>query len=195
MFKLTFFSPNITTQKDILTWIESHIALLKSSESSIFEVNNELIEKMEILIEQLHSDKDPGNVRERFNEIQKEVIIIFTSKEDVVKENSYSHGLANMALLDVSQNAALSNSVFDVKRHRVINYDKEGRYIPICTKHVFFKYYTQEGPSLFFWGETDRRDYAEALNEKISPYYKQDNNDTTIPNLTNGNYDTEESDF
>ena len=46
-----------------------------------------------------------------------------------------------------------------------------------------------------FWGETDRRDYAEALNEKISPYYKQDNNDTTIPNLTNGNYDTEESDF
>ena len=110
---------------------------------------------MEILIEQLHSDKDPGNVRERFNEIQKEVIIIFTSKEDVVKENSYSHGLANMALLDVSQNAALSNSVFDVKRHRVINYDKEGRYIPICTKHVFFKYYTQEGPSLFFWGETD----------------------------------------
>ena len=36
----------------------------------------------------------------------------------------------------------------------------------------------------FLLGETDRRDYAEALNEKISPYYKQDNNDTTIPNLT-----------
>lgn len=63
---------------------------------------------MEILIEQLHSDKDPGNVRERFNEIQKEVIIIFTSKEDVVKENSYSHGLANMALLDVSQTRLLA---------------------------------------------------------------------------------------
>ena len=75
---------SLKKNKDILTWLESHIALLKSSESSIFEVNNELIEKMEILIEQLHSDKDPGNVRERFNEIQKEVIIIFTSKEDVV---------------------------------------------------------------------------------------------------------------
>lgn len=143
---------SLKKNKDILTWLESHIALLKSSEGSIFEVNNELIEKMEILIEQLHSDKDPGNVRERFNEIQKEVIIIFTSKEDVVKENSYSHGLANMALLDVSQNAALSNSVFDVKRHRVINYDKEGRYIPICTKHVFFKYYTQEGSIAFLLG-------------------------------------------
>ena len=186
---------SLKKNKDILAWLESHIAILKSSEGSIFEVNNELIEKMEILIAQLHSDKDPGNVRERFNEIQKEVIAIFTPEEDDVKENSYSHGLANMALLDVSQNAALSNSVFDVKRHRVINYDKEGRYIPICTKHVFFKYYTQESPSLFFWGETDRRDYVEALNEKISPYYKQDNNDITIPNLTNGNYDTEEFAF
>ena len=135
---------SLKKNKDILAWLESHIALLKSSEGFIIEVNNELIEKMAILIKQLHSDKDPGNVRERFNEIQKEVIIIFTSKEDVFKENSYSHGLANMALLDVSQNAALSNSVFDVKRHRVINYDKEGRYIPICTKHVFFKYYTQK---------------------------------------------------
>ena len=186
---------SLKKNKDILAWLESHIAVLKSSEGPIFEANKELIEKMEILIEQLHSDKDPGNVRERFNEIQKEVIIIFTPKEDAVKENSYSHELANMALLDVSQNAALSNSVFDVKRHRVINYDKEGRYIPICTKHVFFKYYTQESPSLFFWGEADRRDYVEALNEKISPYYKQDKNDTIIPNLTNGNNDTEESDF
>ena len=187
---------NLKKNKDILAWLESHIAILKSSEGPIFEANNKLIEKMEILIEQLHSDKDPGNVRERFNEIQKEVIIIFTPKEDAVKESSYSHGLANMALLDVSQNAALSNSVFEVKRHRVINYDKEGKYIPICTKHVFFKYYTQENPSLFFWGETDRRDYVEALNEKISPYYKQDNNDdSTIHNLTNGNNDTEEFDF
>lgn len=186
---------SLKKNKDILAWLESHIAILKSSESSIFEANNELLEKMEILIKQLHSDKDPGNVRERFNEIQKEVIILFSPKEDDIKENSYSHELANMALLDVSQNAALSNSVFEVKRHRVINYDKEGRYIPICTKHVFFKYYTQESPSLFFWGETDRRDYVEALIEKISPYYKQDNNDSTILNLTNGNNDTKEFNF
>lgn len=88
---------------------------MKSSEGYIFEANNDLIEKMEILIKQLHSDKDPGNVRERFNEIQKEVIIIFSPKEDVIKENGYSHELANMALLDVSQNAALSNSVLKLK--------------------------------------------------------------------------------
>lgn len=82
-----------------------------------------------------------------------------------------------MALLDVSHNAALSNAVFDVKRHRVIDYDKDGRYIPICTKHVFFKYYTNDNPSLSFWGESDRRDYVEAINQKLAPYYTGESED------------------
>ncbi|MDE7474126.1 MAG: DUF262 domain-containing protein [Duncaniella sp.] len=187
---------SLKKNKDILAWLESHIALLKSDEIISFDANNELIEEMEILIAQLNSDKDPGNVRNRFDKIQQEVIGLFTSKEEISKEDTYLHELANMALLDVTHNAALSNSVFDVKRHRVIEYDKEGRYIPICTKNVFFKYYTQENPSLFFWGESDRRDYVEAIDEKISPYYlgKSDNN-TTIPDSINENYDTEESDF
>lgn len=170
---------SLKKNKDILSWLESHIALLKSSENNIFAATNELIEKMDILIKQLHSDRDPGNVRERFNEIQQEVIELFTPKEEMDKENPYLHGLANMALLDASQNAALSNSVFDVKRYRVIGYDKAGKYIPICTKHVFFKYYTKDNPSLFFWGEADRRYYVEALEEKIAPYYsgREDDND------------------
>ena len=134
-------------------------------------------------------------MRERFNEIQKEVIIIFTSKEDVVKENSYSHGLANMALLDVSQNAALSNSVFDVKRHRVINYDKEGRYIQFV-QNTYSSSTILKRVHRFSFGEKQTEEIMpRPLMRKISPYYKQDNNDTTIPNLTNGNYDTEESDF
>lgn len=188
---------SLKKNKDILAWLESHLELLKSAESSIYAANNDLIEKMEILIEQLHSDKDPGNVRNRFDEIQQEVVALFTPKEDISNENPYLHELANMALLDVAKNAALSNSVFDVKRHRVIDYDKEGRYIPICTKNVFFKYYTKENPSLFFWGESDRRDYVEALDEKISPYYldKQQDNTTVIPDLTNENYNIQESDF
>lgn len=157
--------------KDILAWLESHIALLNSSETTLPEEYEELTEKMSVLIDQLSNDKKPRNVLERFYEIQEKVFALFTPKKDGAKEGDYLHELANMALLDVTQNAALSNSVFDVKRHSVINYDKRGSYIPICTKHVFFKYYTRVNPSLFFWGEADRRDYVKALDEKISPYY------------------------
>lgn len=162
---------SLKKNKDILSWLESHFSILESTENDIFAANDGLKEKMSLLIKQLQSGKDPGNVRERFNEIQQEVIAIFTPDDKLDRINPYLHELSNMALLDASQNAALSNSVFDVKRHRVIDYDKEGKYIPICTKHVFFKYYTQDNPSLFFWGEVDRKNYIDALEAKIAPYY------------------------
>lgn len=189
---------SLKKNKDILAWLESHISILKSYYYTSSKAPLELIKKMEILINQLHSDKDPGDVRNRFGEIQEEVVDIFTPKEEYTSEISYSHELANMALLDVAQNAALSNSVFEVKRHRVIDYDKDGRYIPICTKNVFFKYYTHENPSLHFWGENDRRDYVMAIDEKISPYYQNAKKDLNLINNLNTTYennDTEGSDF
>ncbi len=168
---------SLKKNKDILAWLESHLEIMNSSSNSSSKVPIDLIEKMEVLISQLHSGKDPGDVRYRFSEIQTEVIDIFTPKEDGVEGHSYSHDLSNMALLDVAQNAALSNSVFDVKRQRVIEYDKDGRYIPVCTKNVFFKYYTCQNPSLHFWGEHDRRDYIMAIEAKISPYYQKSKKD------------------
>lgn len=168
---------NLKKNKDILSWLEDHFALLDSREITSDASNSDLIERMRILIDELRSGRDPGNVRARFNEIQQEVIPLFTPKEELNRENSYVHEISNMALLDVSHNAALSNAVFDVKRHRVIDYDKDGRYIPICTKHVFFKYYTKDKPSLSFWGESDRRDYVEAIDEKLAPYYTGESED------------------
>ncbi|MDE5629700.1 MAG: DUF262 domain-containing protein [Muribaculaceae bacterium] len=164
-------SESLKNNKDIKAWLESHLSLLQSPENNFVKADDQLIEKMEVLIDQLHSGKDPGNVRERFNEIRQEVVTLYTPKEDMNKGDSYLHGIANMALLDAAQNAALSNSVFDVKRCRVIGYDREGKYIPICTKHVFFKYYTPSNPSPIFWGQFDRDNYVEAIDEKIAPYY------------------------
>ena len=190
---------SLKKNKDILAWLESHLAILKSSDNISAHASIDLIEKMEILIAQLHSDKDPGDVRNRFGEIQEEVISLFTPNEMTTEgENKYSHELANMALLDVAQNAALSNSVFDVKRQRVIEYDKDGRYIPVCTKNMFFKYYTNEDPSLHFWGENDRRDYIIAIDEKISPYYQNPGENIEFQNNSNTKYennDTEGTDL
>lgn len=162
---------SLKKNKDILAWLESHIKVLKEDANKKYVPEEDLMEKMETLIDELRSDKDPRNVKDRFREIQGEAIPLFTPQEGGDRENPYLHGLANMALLDSGQNAALSNSVFEVKRQRIIEYDKQGKYIPICTKNLFFKYYTQTTPSLSFWGEDDRRAYVEAIDEKISPYY------------------------
>ena len=76
-----------------------------------------------------------------------------------------------MALLGRDDNSALNNSTFDVKRDKILEMDKRGDYIPICTRRVFLKYYTHsEHNQLHFWGQGDRTDYLNAMNETLKPY-------------------------
>lgn len=83
----------------------------------------------------------------------------------------YLHTISNLALLKTDDNAALSNSTFDVKRNAIIEMDKEGKFIPFCTKMVFFKYYTpSENNQIHFWGIDDRKAYVDAMNKCLKPY-------------------------
>ena len=79
-----------------------------------------------------------------------------------------------MALLNSSDNAALNNSTFDVKRNVIVEMDKNGQYIPFCTKMVFLKYYTpSEENQLHFWGQADRKAYVEAINRVLEHYLSE----------------------
>jgi len=52
--------------------------------------------------------------------------------------------------------------------------DKEGQYIPFCTKMVFLKYYTpSEDNQLHFWGQTDRIAYVNAMNKVLAAYLSE----------------------
>lgn len=83
----------------------------------------------------------------------------------------YMHSIANLALLNTADNAALNNSTFDVKRNDIIQMDKRGQYIPFCTKMVFLKYYTPSAENqLHFWGQADRIAYIKAINDVLSDY-------------------------
>ena len=58
-----------------------------------------------------------------------------------------------------------------MKRNAIIDLDKNGRFIPFCTKMVFLKYYTQSDQNqLHFWGEPDRKAYIEAMNTVLKEY-------------------------
>lgn len=61
---------SLKKNKDILSWLEDHFSLLNSHEMAIDVSDSDLIERMLILIDELRSGRDPGNVRVRFNEIQ-----------------------------------------------------------------------------------------------------------------------------
>ena len=136
-----------------------------SIETQIKKLRNLLnaIEKME---------QQNSIVKAQFDELQKEVFEQL-SKET---EGDYLDSLANMALLNIGNNAALNNSVFEVKRRKIIEMDKAGAYIPYCTRMVFFKYYTSTPSNLYFWGADDREAYIKAIEETLKPYLKTELN-------------------
>ena len=92
----------------------------------------------------------------------------------VAGNTEYLHTISNLALLNCGDNAALSNSTFDAKRNMIIEMDKEGKYIPFCTRMVFFKYYTpSENNQLHFWGQPDRIAYIQNINRVLKQYLSE----------------------
>lgn len=114
--------------------------------------------------------------RKTFPPLAADVTAFFTDKDmEVLAPELGVHGIANMALLDKDDNAALNNAVFEVKRRRVLELDRQGRYLPACTRQVFLKYYSKaEGQQLHLWGPGDREAYLAALLETVSPYLREE---------------------
>lgn len=104
---------------------------------------------------------------EEFRNIQRKVEPILSDNDS----DSDVHSISNLALLNVGDNSALSNSTFDVKRNKIIEMDKNGEYIPYCTKMVFLKYYTESSKNqIHFWGTADRDSYLEAIKNTLKSY-------------------------
>jgi hypothetical protein len=124
-------------------------------------------EKIGELIAKIDTALESKITEEIFRPLSQEIAVYFL--DDVSKEKM--HRLSNMALLSVPDNAALNNSAFDVKRTKILELDKNGEFIPICTRRVFLKYYSDSSNSpLCFWTGEDRKDYLKEMNRVLRPY-------------------------
>jgi len=107
--------------------------------------------------------------RQVFSALEKDLTAVLSPHEQT--DDYLTHSIGNLALLAHSDNAALNNSVFEVKRREILRLDKEGSYIPACTRNVFLKYYTTEGDQqLHFWSAADRDAYLSAIESELAPY-------------------------
>lgn len=150
-------SEGLRTQEMWKEWLRLHIP-------SVQAVGGDCAE----LIAQMQAAMDKEKLdRTEFDLLQQQVIELLSVKGNA----EYLHSISNMALLNSSDNAALNNSTFDVKRNVIIEMDKSGQYIPFCTRMVFLKYYTPSAENqLHFWGQADRRAYVDAINEVLKGY-------------------------
>lgn len=106
------------------------------------------------------------NKDEEFKAIFEEIVGHFNSEIQDVDINDIS----NLTLLDSTTNRGYKNAVFPLKRKTIITRDKSGVFIPICTKNVFLKYFSEYPPKISFWTQDDRDNYEKDLYEVLTPY-------------------------
>jgi len=151
-------SQGLNKKEQWVKWLNLHKkSLLNIGE----EVNNALIQEIDNAV------NDENLKGEKFAELFEKVTNILSEAGSI----EYTHSLSNMALLGQSDNSALNNSTFDVKRNKILEMDKTSDYIPECTRRVFLKYYTpSESNQLHFWGKADREAYISEMDKILRNY-------------------------
>ena len=153
-------SENLRTEEVWKEWLRLHLPSIRLGIK-----DDALADEMQDCIERQRLEGA------EFESIQAKVV----QKLSVQGNTEYLHSIANLAMLNTSDNAALNNSTFDVKRNEIIEMDKRGQYIPFCTKMVFLKYYTpSEKNQLHFWGQADRIAYIQAINSVLKEYLTEE---------------------
>ncbi len=98
-----------------------------------------------------------------FNSIRVRIVEAFDSA-------GTQHELENMALLSCPDNSRLNNAIFPVKRDRIIKMEREGSFIPPCTRNVFLKLYSKADNQPYFWSTRDKADYIEEIENVFNDF-------------------------
>lgn len=101
----------------------------------------------------------------RFRKCYDEILETFQEKGVV------DHGVGNLTLLNSGTNRSYKNAVFPVKRAKVIDSEKEGLFVPVCTKNVFLKCYSRRIGAMFYWSKEDRDCYRQAIVDTLSRFF------------------------
>jgi len=169
-------------EDDFLSWIDDHLKYFQSytDNPKTAEIVTLLgaLKKTEKRIER---DKFDEAFKLVANYIQEEMQLIESNENSEMKDlvpgsnkedDKYnwvveSNSIANLALLDGSINSALKNSLFDIKRSKILDKDREGQFVPNETKKVFLKYYTSSPKHLAYWTFEDRKAYVESIKATL----------------------------
>jgi uncharacterized protein with ParB-like and HNH nuclease domain len=162
-------------QKEYSKWLEDHETIL----NRMRPLSEALLYKLIELKEAFEQNHRAFDIKGNFQLIANEIIAFLSQQEEQqvinIEQNSHLQNpdhISNMALLDANSNSSLSNSVFAVKREKIINMDREGVFIPQATRNVFLKYYSDYPEHLIYWTIEDKQKYLRVINNKIKPFFK-----------------------
>lgn len=107
---------------------------------------------------------------EKFGQIYGDVLAHFEEADSADAD----HGIGNLALLDAGTNRSYKNAVFPLKRKRILGLDRDGTFVPLCTKNLFLKCYSEKIGNMMFWTRQDRESYRKAIVETLARFFAGD---------------------
>lgn len=147
-----------------MNWDIEHIHAIATDSKSIQKEwleNNKTYISDKLLKAEIEEVLDSkGNEEEKLSTVIEKVTKLLS--EDGF-DNDDINNLSNLTLLDSGTNRSYKNIIFPLKRTRIIEEDKKGTFIPLCTKNVFLKYYMPNATQLSIWSKEDRKKYFENI--------------------------------
>ena len=160
---------NLNTNEEQIEWLKLHHDAVKdiNIHDAVKDINITIDKEKEEKLNEIDKVIKSKNInKEKFIDYQQFLFKLLPNESD----DKFIHSLSNLTLLDTRHNSALSNSAFIVKRKKIIEKDKEGEFIPYCTRMVFLKYYNENTSQLYFWSKDDREDYITQIIDKLEKY-------------------------
>lgn len=140
----SFNSNKLPNRKTRVVWLQFAL-----DEIEDIDINVDLIYKIKDFIQNEKS-------RYSFEELQLKVVELIKETEN---DEDLKNCIGNLTLLDAGTNRGYGNALFPTKRKKIIEKDKLGVFIPICTKNVFLKYFDKTGAKNIKWSDNDILNY------------------------------------
>lgn len=103
-----------------------------------------------------------------FNSLYGNILKEFEQTEGTETEN----GLSNLTLLDSYNNQSYKNAMFTVKRKQLLDCDRDGIFVPLCTRNVFLKCYSPSPGDMHHWSQQDGKSYIDAIRTTFNSLFE-----------------------
>lgn len=136
------------------------------------EARDLIIEGILLLKDFKKRDKDIGNKFKPYRIKVENYYACGNSSTAMVNKDS----IGNLTLLNSSINREYKNALFPKKLRTLKRSDQEGAYIPLCTKYMFLKYYSDPQAnvsafSMMRWRSADQEEYTNAIKESLKTIF------------------------
>ena len=146
------------TWKGQVAWLEQCLGYLESVDKE---------PKMQQEIKELLGTDTPKQADAAFEALYEKLLSYFNEADDTEAD----HTVANLTLLDSKTNRSYKNAPFAVKRQCVLSLDRDGVFVPLCTRNVFLKCYNASVDNVMFWSKEDRDGYQKVIEEVLYEFF------------------------